>query len=105
VLGALSPAVKGTMNRSGPPNTYGITGPTKAGHQYNKIWRLSSEFPVVGIGYVERKRPFKTVQSRSIFAANYELISEATHGLRLLIVYVENVVKLGDLKEIRYFFG
>src|ERR1700730_3677398 len=35
--------------RSGPSNTYGITGPTKAGHEYNKIGRLSREFPVSGM--------------------------------------------------------
>ena len=41
------------INRSGPSYTYGITGPTKAGHEYNKIGRLSREFPI-------RERPKKT---------------------------------------------
>src|SRR5215469_18884440 len=43
-------AHRGRVYRSGPPNTYGITGPTKAGHEYNKLRHVSREFPVLG-GY------------------------------------------------------
>ena len=93
------------MNRNGPPNTYGITGPTKAGHEYNKIWRLSREFPVPGIKDAGGKRRFDAIPKTEEFCSKLRLIPEAPDGLRLLIVDVENVVKLGDLKEIRYFFG
>src|ERR1700722_13360935 len=40
---------RGRVARSRPSNTYGITGPTKAGHPYNKIERLSREFPISGM--------------------------------------------------------
>src|SRR5229473_3617719 len=82
------------MNSSGPPCTYGITGPTNAGHPYIKIRCLSSGFPKLG------RRVWGLTPSYR--ETTPEL--KARHGLRLVVVNVEHRVKLGDLKKIAHLF-
>ena len=90
--------------RSGPSNTYGITGPTKAGHQYNKFRRLSREFPISGMvrnpGFRGSDLVRLTHRCQAVFAG---LWMETGDRLRFLAVDVEDRVELGDLQEIGHF--
>ena len=95
----------GAVYRSGPPNTYGITRPTKARHQYNKMGRLSREFPYREAFEIAAGRLAECARRAQDSAEPASLTIETSDGLGFLIVDIKHGVKLGDLQEVRYFLA
>jgi hypothetical protein len=90
-------------NHTGPSYPYGITEPTKAGHQYNKTGRVSRVFPDLARARKDDQGQLARTPRGLQETQSIGLGMEAGDGLRFVAVDIENGIQLGDLQKVADF--